>query len=198
MPHSDVQPRRAVDQLQKAEHRVKIIQRLPDTHEYDVAHSRTGIQLGKEHLVQHLSGCQVSYLAPKSGGTEGTAHAAPHLRRDTYSIPMMIAHQNSFYAASIPQPPQVFDGPVFGVHLLALHHGSGDEAGLGQLLPQRLGEVAHLVKGPGSPMEPRKDLLGPEGGFPQLLKKGGHLGQVHGFQVNHTGLLPIRAVSDGQ
>ena len=27
MPHSDVQPRRAVDQLQKAEHRVKIIQR---------------------------------------------------------------------------------------------------------------------------------------------------------------------------
>lgn len=36
VPHSDVQPVRAVDQLQKAHHIVKIVKRLANAHQNDV------------------------------------------------------------------------------------------------------------------------------------------------------------------
>lgn len=57
VPHTDVQSVGAVDQLQKAEHRVEVVQRLPNAHEHDVADRGSGVHLGEKHLIQHLSGC---------------------------------------------------------------------------------------------------------------------------------------------
>ena len=99
--HPDVEPVRAVDQREEPQHRVKVVQGFADAHEHNIADGVAGIDLCKEHLVQHLSRGQVSYLATKSGGTEGAPHAAAHLRGDTHSIPMMVAHQNGFNAVSV-------------------------------------------------------------------------------------------------
>ena len=54
MPHPDVQAVGVVDQVQKLQHVLIIIQRLPDAHQDDIRNGNAGIQLGKEHLIQHL------------------------------------------------------------------------------------------------------------------------------------------------
>lgn len=103
---------------------------------------------------------------------------------------MMIAHQNRFNTVSVSQPPQVLDGAVQGGDLPALHLGRVEDTGGGQLLPQRLGEVGHLVKREYAPVKPLEHLLGSERRLPQLLEIGGHLGQIHGFDVGHGVLSP--------
>ena len=73
------------------------------------------------------------------------------------------------------QLPQVFDGAVQLGDLLPGHLGRRQESLAGELLPQRLGQVGHLVKGGDAPVEPVEDLLGPEGGLSPLLQPGGQL-----------------------
>ena len=62
--------------------------------------------------------------------------------------------------------------------------------------PQGLGQVGHLVKGGYAPVEPLEHLPGPEGRLPQLLEVGGHLRQVHGFDVGH-GSSPLPCTPGG-
>ena len=46
--------------VQEAQHRVKIVQRLADAHQHDVGDGQAGIQLGEQHLIQHLRRRQVA------------------------------------------------------------------------------------------------------------------------------------------
>ena len=82
----------------------------------------------------------------------------------------MVLHQNRLDAVAVRQLPQVFDGAVLLGHLLSGHLGHGQDALRFQFVPQGLGEIRHLVKGPGAFMEPGEHLLSPEGRLP------------HGFQ----------------
>ena len=79
MPHADVQPVRVVHQLKKAADVVAVIERLADAHEHDVGDLAPGIELRKEHLIEHLRGGQVAHLAGDGARAEGAAHAAAHL-----------------------------------------------------------------------------------------------------------------------
>ena len=64
VPHGDVHSLRAVHQLQKPQHIVKIVQRLSDAHKHNVRYRQAGINLGEEHLVQHFVGLQPPHQPP--------------------------------------------------------------------------------------------------------------------------------------
>ena len=177
VPHPDVHAIRVVHQLQELQHRVQVVQGLSNAHQHDVGHRQAGIDLGEQHLVQHLRRRQVPDLAGDGGGAEGAPHPAPHLGGDAHGVAVVVLHQHGLDAVAVRQLPQVFHGPVQLGHLLPGHLGDGEDAGLPQLLPQGLGEVGHLVKGRGSPVEPGEHLLAPEGRLPQGLEEGRQLRQ---------------------
>lgn len=52
MPHSDVHAIRVVDQLQKAQNRLKIIQRFTDSHQHNIRDRQSGFLLCKDHLIE--------------------------------------------------------------------------------------------------------------------------------------------------
>ena len=186
MAHADVHSLGVVHQGEEPHHRVKVVQGLPDAHEHDVGDGGPAVYLGKQHLVDHLRGGQVPHLAGQGGGAEGAPHAAAHLAGDTHGVPVLIAHEHRLHAVAVGQLPQVFDGAVQLGDLLPGHLGRRQEGLLGELLPQRLGQVGHLVKGGDPPVEPVEDLLGPEGGLSPLLQPGGELLQGHGFDIGHA------------
>ena len=82
----------------------------------------------------------------------------------------MVLHQNRLDAVAVRQLPQVFNGTVLLGDLLPGHLGHCQDALRLQFLPQGLGEIRHLVKGPGALVEPGEHLFSPEGRLP------------HGFQ----------------
>jgi len=112
MPHADVQPVRAVDQRQKLQYVILVVQRLSDPHQHNVGDGKAAVQLGKQHLIQYLGGRQVTHLSGDGAGAEGAAHAAAHLRGDAHGIAVVIAHQHRFDTVAVPQPPQVFHRAV--------------------------------------------------------------------------------------
>ena len=64
-----------------------------------------------------------------------------------------------------------------------LQAGELEEVLAVQPLPQRLGEIRHLVKRSSAPVQPDKDLLCAEGRFPQLPEGRLHFGQRHGLKI---------------
>ena len=139
MAHADVQPVGMVHQPQKAQHVVPVVQGLSNTHQHDIGDLPAGIQLGKQHLIQHLRGPQIPHLAGDGAGTEGAAHATAHLRRNAHRVAMVVLHQYRLDAVAVRQLPQVLDGAVQPGLLLAGHHRGGDKALRRQLFPQRFG-----------------------------------------------------------
>ena len=191
MAHGEVQALGAVYQLQKAHDRIKIIKRFPNAHKNNMRNGHSRIQRGKQHLIQHLRGPQAAHQSPLGGGAEGAAHGAAHLAGDTYGIAVMVAHENGLHAVAVGQPPQVLDGSV-PLRLLPADHGGGrDFVPLRQLRPQILGQVGHILKGGGPPVEPGVDLSGAEGRLAQSLHGLPHFLQGHGFQVGLHGFLLI-------
>ncbi len=112
MPHADVQPVRMVYKLQKYKDIVPIIQGLTDAHKDNIGNFPAGIQLGKQHLIQQLRGCQVPDPACNGGGAKGTAHAAAHLGGNTDGVAMAVAHENRLNAVAVRQPPKIFYGSI--------------------------------------------------------------------------------------
>ena len=76
------------------------------------------------------------------------------VNKNARRVSVLIAHEHSFNAVAVRQPPQVLDRAVYGRHLLALHHRHIDIAALRQLFPQSFGKITHLVKGAHTFMEP--------------------------------------------
>ena len=190
MPHPDVHSLWVIHQGQKPQNMVEIVQRLADSHQNDVGYPLSAVLFGKYYLIQNLARGQVPHLSPQGGGAEHTAHIAPHLAGHTYSIPMLVAHQNRFHTISVPQPPQVLHRAVQPGHLPALHPGDGEQALRLQPLPQGAGQVAHLTEGLRPVVEPAEHLPGPEFGLAQLLEICLQLLQGHGFQLGH-GVPPL-------
>ena len=139
VPHADIQPVGAVDQLQEAQHVVHVVQRLADAHEHDVGHGQAAVQLGEKHLIQQLGGAQIPHLSGNGAGAEGAPHAAAHLRGDAHRVAVVVLHQHRLDAVAVGQLPQVLNGAVQPGCLLPRHRGRGDEARLRQLRTQRLG-----------------------------------------------------------
>ena len=185
MPHTDVHAVRVIHQLQKAQHVFHVIQRLTDAHQHDIRYLPPGIQLGKQHLIQHLRGAQIPHLTGDGAGAERTAHAAAHLRRNAHGVAVVVLHQHRFDAVAVGQLPQVLDGAVQPGLLLPRHRGRRDKAALRQLFPQWLGKIRHVLKGRDAPVQPCKDLLGAERRLPQLLEEAGKLLLGHGFDIGH-------------
>ena len=139
MAHADVQPVGMVHQAQEPQNVFPVIQGLSNTHQHDIGDLPAGIQLGEQHLVQHLPGGQVPDLSGHGAGAEGAAHAAAHLGGDAHGIAVMILHQHRFDAVAVRQLPQVFYGAVQPGFLLSGHGWHGDGVCLGQLLAQGFG-----------------------------------------------------------
>ena len=117
-----------VDKFQKPQHILPVIQRLTNAHQHNIGDLPSGIQLRKQHLIEHLTGRQIAHLTGNRGGTEGAAHAAAHLRGNTDRVAVTVLHQYRFNAVAVRQPPQVFDGAVQPADLLARHGGHGNRA----------------------------------------------------------------------
>ena len=187
MAHADVHAVRVVHQLQKPQDIVQIVHGLSNTHQHDVGDLQSGIQLGEEHLVQHLRGRQVPDLAGDGGSAEGAAHAAPYLGGDTHGVAVMVLHQNRLDTVAVGELPEVLGGAVQPGDLLALPPGHGQNTLFPEGLPQGGGEIGHLIEGGDAPVEPGEHLLAPEAGLPQLLEVCGDLPLRHGFQIGHNG-----------
>ena len=112
MPHPDMDPIGVVDQREKPQHLLKIIQRLSNSHHNNVGNRFSTVQLREQHLIQDLRGFQIPDLPASGRSAEHATHIAPHLAGYTDSIPMLITHQNRLNAISIFQPPQVLDRSV--------------------------------------------------------------------------------------
>ena len=186
VPHPDVQPLGVVHQRQKPQHGIHVVQRLSNAHQHDIGDLPAGIQLGEQHLIQHLRGSQVTDLSGDGAGAEGAAHAAAHLRGDAHGIAVVILHEHRLDTVAVRQLPQVLDGAVQTGLLLAGHGGGGDMERLRQLLPQGTGQIAHLFKGGDAPVQPGKDLTAPEGGLSHFPQGMGQLLHRHGFDVSHA------------
>ena len=156
-----------------------------------MGNGQSGIQLGKQHLVQHLRRPQTAHQASQGGGAKGAAHGTAHLRGDADAVAIVVSHQHRLHTVAIGQAPQVFHRPILPGLLFAHHLGRRDLiAGL-QLLPQVLGQVGHLLKGDRSPVQPCINLPGPEGRLAQRRHGAPELLQGHGFDVLSHGRLPI-------
>ena len=173
---AQVQPFFFVDRPQKPHGVVVIIQRLAAAHEDDMAHPAffAQIAVGQQHLREHFPAGKASDAAVEGAGAERAAHFAPHLRGDAQRIAVMIVHQHALDQVVVPAAEQEFDRVVLlgGEHAVQLH--GQIVAGLHQLLPQGLGQVAHLRKGH-APGEPAVHLTGPESGLTQLFEVGSQL-----------------------
>ena len=101
VPHADVQPLGRIDELEEAAHIVIIIQRLADAHEHDVRDGQAGIQLRKQHLIQHFRRLEAADQSAARRGTEGAAHAAADLGGNADRIAVMVAHKHAFHAVSV-------------------------------------------------------------------------------------------------
>ena len=179
MPHPDVHTIWMIDQRKKLQNVGKIIQRFSNSHHNNIGYFFSAVLLGQYHLVQYFSGCQVSNLATQSRGAKDATHIAAHLTGHAHSIPMLVAHQYRLYTISVPKPPQVFYGSVNLGGLLALHHRNSKPARLAQLLSQRFGQIAHLLKGLHSLMKPSKCLQASKSGLIQFLQLGCHFFRRH-------------------
>ena len=105
VPHPDIHAVRVVHKFQETKHRIQVIHGLANAHQHNVADLKAGVQLGKQHLVQHFRRRQVPDLPGNRGGTESTPHPAPHLGGDTYCIAVVIAHQDRLDAVAVRQLP---------------------------------------------------------------------------------------------
>ena len=101
VPHADVHPVRAVDKLQKAHDRIKVIQRLADAHEHDIGNRKSGIDLTEQHLIEKLRGSEPSHKAAQRRRAEFAAHQAADLRRDADRISVVILHDDGLDAVAI-------------------------------------------------------------------------------------------------
>ena len=105
MPHADVHPVGMIHQFQELEHRIQIVHGLADPHEHDVGDLQPGIQLGKEHLIQHFGRGQIADLSGNGGCAERAAHPAAHLGGDAYRVAVVIAHEDGLNAVAVRQFP---------------------------------------------------------------------------------------------
>ena len=192
MAHPDVHSLFGIDQLQKAEHSIVVVQRLSDAHQNDVGHRQSGIYLCKKHLVEHFRRRQPPHKPAFGRGAEGAAHRAADLRGDADGIAVVVAHQDAFDAVAVGQPPEVFDRAVLRGDQLACHRRRGEAVRLRQPFTQGFGEIRHLVEAPRAAVHPLVHLSRAEGRFAH----GGHLlrqlGKGHGFNVFHGFLLSLQ------
>ena len=79
MPHADVHTLRMVDQGQEPQDIFTVIQRLSNAHQDNIGDLSSGIELRKEHLIQHLGRPKIPHLSRDRRGAEFAAHAAAHL-----------------------------------------------------------------------------------------------------------------------
>ena len=56
MPHADIHAVGVIDELQKPQHIRPVVERLADAHEHNVGDLPPGIELRKEHVVEHFGG----------------------------------------------------------------------------------------------------------------------------------------------
>ena len=109
---ADPEPLRVVEEADRVEHPIRVVERLAHPHEDDVvggaavAGSPVGPQrvprrpVPVQHLVDDLAGAQLAGEAGLPGGAEGTADRAPGLRGDADGGPLAhlaarrVAHQH--------------------------------------------------------------------------------------------------------
>ena len=193
MAHPDIHSLGVVDQLQKLQNVLKIVQRLPNSHQNDVGNGCAAVMLRIQDLVQNFSRRQIPDLPAQGGRAERAPHPAPHLAGGAHGIAVLVAHKHRLHAVSVPEPPQIFDCPVLLGRLFAGDFRPEHVAQISQLFPQHFGEIAHLLQH-SAPAQPGKELLGPEGRLFQLLEQRGQLLRGHGAVVHHWALPPFRSL----
>ena len=190
MAHADVHPLRTVHQLQKTKHPVQIVQGLADAHEHNVGNGQAGVQLRKQHLIQHFRRPQAAHQPAQGGSAKGASHGTSHLRGNADAVAVAVAHQDGLHTVSILQPPQILDGTVLRGFLPPHNLRRGNAIPLLQPLAQVLGQIGHIRKMHGPPVQPAIDLPGPKGGLTHFLHRCLQLRQRHGFDVFSHSRLP--------
>ena len=160
--HPDIDTFRAGDNVQKVHHVVKIVQRLTNAHQDDMGNALPGILLRGINFRSNLAGGQVPHAARLGGGAKAAPHSAAHLCGYTYSVAVMVAHQNRFNAVAVRKLKQIFDRTVFGL-LAAADGGHSQGAVLCKLGKQGFGLICHGRKIRSLLLvDPLKNLLGAE------------------------------------
>ena len=121
-----------------------------------------GILLRGINFRSNLAGGQVPHAARLGGGAKAAPHSAAHLCGYTYSVAVMVAHQNRFNAVAVRKLKQIFDRTVFGL-LAAADGGHSQGAVLCKLGKQGFGLICHGRKIRSLLLvDPLKNLLGAE------------------------------------
>ena len=79
MAKAQIDPVFVVDQLEKLDHIVVVVEGLANAHEHNAVDALAAVLRGKKHLVEQLSGGEVAHQAADGRGAKAAPHAAPDL-----------------------------------------------------------------------------------------------------------------------
>ena len=170
MPLSDVNSLRAADKVQEFQHVVVVVERLARAHQHDIRDFFAAVLLHEQDLVQDLTGGKIALFAIQTGRAEFAAHAAADLRGNADRNAVLVVHEDGLHAVAVAHSPQILYRAVDPADLLARDLGNGQDEVLREPRAQLLGEIAHLVEGLNSLVQPLEDLSCAERLFPHVLQ----------------------------
>ena len=109
---TDIEASGEVNELQKLDYVVKIIERLTDAHHNNVRHSLTSVARCGDDLTEKLGGEEVTHLTTDGGGAEATSHTASNLAGDTEGVAVLISHKYALDALTVVKAEEVLDRAV--------------------------------------------------------------------------------------
>ena len=193
-----------VQALQGAHDLVQVEQGFAHAHEDQIAqHGPVGtivaqMLAGHQNLAQNLAHVHIPLKAHAPCGTEGAAHGAAHLRRQTlgpaaHALTGIRGNQDGFHQRAVFQAEQKFGGAV-AAFLHLSHFGPGNARRFRQTRPAGLGDIAHGLEIAGHFLpDPLPDLHGPELGFAQFgLHPVREFGKGEIEEVDHGISCPVR------
>ena len=107
MTHADMQSLLAAGEMQKPNHVVKVVERLPHSHQHHIGDAHAFVALRRFDLCQHFRGGQAPRKAAFARCAEGATHLAAHLRGDADGISMVIGHQHSLNTFAVVKRKKV-------------------------------------------------------------------------------------------
>jgi hypothetical protein len=172
-------------------------ERLPHAHEHDVREPSQAALLGeprcRDHLVDDLGGSEVAVEAALAGGAERAGHAAAGLRGHARGHPVRVGHDDALDERAVVEAPHGLDGLPVIARVDAHRAEQLREQRLADGLARGGGQVGHEGRVADVAAEVLlAQLLGAEGGLPDLGENGLATGQVEVGEVPRRSLAGAR------
>ena len=185
MSLSHILPIRVVNQTQKFQNIVIIIQRLAAAHQYRTVYPLAAVLLNRINLGKHFPCRQSAFHAVQCGCAEFAAHPTADLRRNADCIAMLIFHQYTFDNRAIRKRKKIFSRAVNLRNQPPHDFHTVDCCRFAKLFPQAFGKIRHFGKAVHLLcVQPIEKLLRTKFRLTQFLQKLLQFGYVHGFDIN--------------